>query len=151
MKEVKKVFYPNKTPPLGFEERQSNPPSPFEQSYGNYENFDSSQPFAPYASQPFDAPPSPPEQPRLSMVDHLVADIFGDPNPAMLVVPTCLLIILLCLHSLTHLCTPGQDCIGLHLMITPCQMITGRHGLKLLWTPIILFLSLLTKGEKTWE
>jgi hypothetical protein len=51
IKEVKKALYPNKTPsPLGSEERESNPPTPFEQRYANYENFDSSHPFAPYAS-----------------------------------------------------------------------------------------------------
>jgi hypothetical protein len=31
MKEVKKALYPNRTPsPLGSEERESNPPTPFE-------------------------------------------------------------------------------------------------------------------------
>jgi hypothetical protein len=51
MNEVKKALYPNKTPsPLGFEERESNPPTPFEQRYANYENFDPSHPFALYTS-----------------------------------------------------------------------------------------------------
>jgi hypothetical protein len=50
MNEVKKALYPNKTPPSGSEERESNPPTPFEQRYANYENFDPSHPFAPYAS-----------------------------------------------------------------------------------------------------
>jgi hypothetical protein len=100
MKEVKKALYPNKTPsPPGFEERESNPPTPFEQRYANYENFDPSHPFAPYASTShirfdsqlgddfgqqgptFDAPP--PEQPRPSMADEFAASIFGDPNPGM--------------------------------------------------------------------
>jgi hypothetical protein len=66
MKEVKKALYPNKTPsPLGSEERENNPPTLFEQRYVNYENFDPSQPFAPYASQGFDTPPPlPPEHGR---------------------------------------------------------------------------------------
>jgi hypothetical protein len=51
MKEVKKALYPNKTPsPPGSKERESNPPTQFEQRYANYENFDPSQPFAPFAS-----------------------------------------------------------------------------------------------------
>jgi hypothetical protein len=104
MNEVKKVLYPNKTPfPLGSEERESNPPTPFEQRYANYENFDPSHPFAPYTSTShmgfdsqlggdfgqqgptFDAPPPtpPPEQPRPSMSDEFAANIFGDPNPGM--------------------------------------------------------------------
>jgi hypothetical protein len=100
MKEVKKALYPNKTPsPPGFKERESNPPTPFEQRCANYENFDPSHPFAPYASTShmgfdsqlgddfgqqgptFDAPP--PEQSRPSMVDEFTASIFGDPNPGM--------------------------------------------------------------------
>jgi hypothetical protein len=33
---------------------------------------------------PFVAPPpAPPEQPRPSMADQIVVDIFGDPNPGM--------------------------------------------------------------------
>jgi hypothetical protein len=103
MKEVKKALYPNKTPsPLGSEERESKPPTPFEQRYANYENFDPSHPFAPYASTShmrfdsqliddfgqqgptFDAPPPPPlEQPRPSMADEFTASIFSDPNPDM--------------------------------------------------------------------
>jgi hypothetical protein len=54
--EVKKALYPNKTPP-GFEERESNTPTPFEQRYAKYENFDPSHPFAPYVGQVFDALP----------------------------------------------------------------------------------------------
>jgi hypothetical protein len=51
MKEVKKALYPKKTPsPPSSEERESNPPTPFEQRYVNYENIDPSHPFAPYAS-----------------------------------------------------------------------------------------------------
>jgi hypothetical protein len=51
MDEVKKALYPNKTPsPLGSEERESNPPTPFEQRYANYENIDPLHPFALYAS-----------------------------------------------------------------------------------------------------
>jgi hypothetical protein len=51
MNEVKKAIDPNRTPsPLGSEERESNPLTPFEQRYANYENFDPSHPFAPYAS-----------------------------------------------------------------------------------------------------
>jgi hypothetical protein len=51
IKEVKKALYPNKTPsPPDSEERESNPPTPFEQRYVNYENFDPSHLFAPYAS-----------------------------------------------------------------------------------------------------
>jgi hypothetical protein len=104
MNEVKIALYPNKTPsPPGSEQRESNPPTPFEQRYANYENFDPSHPFAPYASTSlmrfdsqlcgdfgqqaptFDAPPPPPplEQPRPSMADEFTASIFGDPNPAM--------------------------------------------------------------------
>jgi hypothetical protein len=102
MKEVKQTLYPNRTPsPPGSEERESNPPTPFEQRYASYENFDPSQPFAPYASTShmgcgshlggafghqgpsFAAPPPPPppEQPRPSMVAEIVTSIFGDPNP----------------------------------------------------------------------
>jgi hypothetical protein len=96
----KKALYPNKSPSLpGSEERESNPPTPFEQRYANYENFNPSHPFAPYASTSymgfdsqlggdigqqgatFDAPP--PEQPRPSMVDKFTASIFGDTNPGM--------------------------------------------------------------------
>jgi hypothetical protein len=51
MKKVKQALYPNRTPsPLGSEERESNPPTPFEQRYASYESFNPSQPFAPYAS-----------------------------------------------------------------------------------------------------
>jgi hypothetical protein len=101
MKEVKNVLYLNKTPsPPSFEERESNPPTPLEQRYANYENFDSSHPFAPYTStsqmgfesqlggdlgqqgHPFDAPP-PPEQPRPSIADQITVDIFADPIPGM--------------------------------------------------------------------
>jgi hypothetical protein len=100
MKEVKQALYPNRTPsPPGSEERESNPPTPFEQRYGSYESFDLSQPFAPYASTshmgsasqlgggvgqqgPSSAAP-PPEQPRPSMADEFAASIFGDPNPGM--------------------------------------------------------------------
>jgi hypothetical protein len=36
MKEVKKALYPNKTPsPLGYEERESDPPSPFKHRYAS--------------------------------------------------------------------------------------------------------------------
>jgi hypothetical protein len=104
MNEVKKALYPNKTPsPPGSEERESNSSTSFEQRYANYENFDPSHPFAPYASTShvgfnsqldgdfgqqgptFDAPPPPPslEQPRPSMADEFTASIFGDPNPGM--------------------------------------------------------------------
>jgi hypothetical protein len=84
MKEVKKVLYPNKTPPLGYKERESNPPTPFEQRYANYENFDPSKLFAHYTSQTFDTPPPPPpEQPRPSMTDEIAASIFGDQNLGM--------------------------------------------------------------------
>jgi hypothetical protein len=78
MKEVKKALYPDKTPsPPGSEASHT----PFEQRYANYESFDPSQPFAPYASQAFDAPP--PEQPRPNMVDQLAIKIFGDHIPSM--------------------------------------------------------------------
>jgi hypothetical protein len=51
MNEIKKALYPNKTPsPPGSEERESNPPTLFEQRYANYEDFDPSHLFAPYAS-----------------------------------------------------------------------------------------------------
>jgi hypothetical protein len=84
MKEVKIVLYPNKTPSTpGSEERESNPPTPFEQRYASYENFDPSQPFAEYACQAFDAPPPLPEQPRPSMADEIAVSIFGYPNPCM--------------------------------------------------------------------
>jgi hypothetical protein len=85
MKEVKKALYPNKTPsPPGSEERESNPPTPFEQRYASFENFPPSQPFAPYASQAFDAPPPPPpEQARPSMANEIAANIFGAPNPGI--------------------------------------------------------------------
>jgi hypothetical protein len=102
MNEVKKALYTNKTPsPLGSEERESNPPTLFEQRYANYENFDPSHPFAPYASTSlmgfdsqlggdfgqqgptFEAPLPPLEQPRPSMADEFAASIFGDQNPGM--------------------------------------------------------------------
>jgi hypothetical protein len=51
MNDVKKALYPNKTPSSpGSEERESNPPTPFEQKYTNYKNFDPSYPFTLYAS-----------------------------------------------------------------------------------------------------
>jgi hypothetical protein len=51
MNEVKKALYPNKTPsPPGSEEKEGNSHTPFKQRYANYENFDPSHPFAPYAS-----------------------------------------------------------------------------------------------------
>jgi hypothetical protein len=99
MKEVNTTLYPNMTPsPSGFEERESNPPTPFEQRYANYENFDPSHPFAPCATShmgfdsqfggdfgqqgpSFDAPPL--EQPRPSMADQIAADLFGTPHPGM--------------------------------------------------------------------
>jgi hypothetical protein len=104
MNEVKKALYVNKaSSPLGSEERESNPPTPFEQRYVNYETFDPSHPLAPYVSTShmgfdsqlggdfgqqgptFDAPPPPPppEQPRPSMADEFAPSIFGDPNPGM--------------------------------------------------------------------
>jgi hypothetical protein len=104
MNEVKKTLYPNKTPfPSGSEERESNPPTPFEQRYANYENFDLSHPFALYPSTShmgfdsqfggdfeqegpsFDAPSPlpPPEQLRPSMADQIVAYLFGALNPGM--------------------------------------------------------------------
>jgi hypothetical protein len=52
--------------------------------------------------------------------------------PVWLVVPTSLFILVLCHHSLTHPCTPGQDHIGLHHMILLRQMINSRQGLKLI-------------------
>jgi hypothetical protein len=48
-----------------------------------------------------------------------------------LVVPTRLFNLVLCHHSLTHPCTPGQDCIGLHRMIMPHQMIVDKGGEEL--------------------
>jgi hypothetical protein len=143
MKEVKKALYPNNTPsPPGSEERECNPPTPFEQRYANYENFDPSQLFAPYTSQAFDAPPppSPLEHQGPSMVDHLAADLFGDPNPCMANSSHTSLPHTNMPPFLTRPCTPGQDHIGLHRMITPWQMITRRQGLKLLRTPFIFFL-----------
>jgi hypothetical protein len=128
MNEIKKVLYPNKTPsPPRSEERESNPPTPFEQRYANYENFDPSHPFAPYAStshmgfdsqlggdfgqqgSTFDAPPPPPppEQPRPSMADEFAASIFGDPNPDMTNSSHSSLHHNTMPHSLTHPCTPG--------------------------------------------
>jgi hypothetical protein len=66
-----------------------------------------------------------------------------------LVVPTRLFILVLCHHSLTHPCTPGQDRIGLHHMISPRQMINRRKGLKLLRTPFFSFLMIVDKwGEE---
>jgi hypothetical protein len=101
IKEVKSALYPNRTPsPLGSEERESNPPTPFEQRYANYENFDPSHPFAPYTNTShmgFDsqlggdfgqqgssyATPPPLEQPRPSMANEFDASIFGAPHPGM--------------------------------------------------------------------
>jgi hypothetical protein len=43
MKEVKQALYPNMTPsPPSSEERESNPPTTFEQHYASYESFDPS-------------------------------------------------------------------------------------------------------------
>jgi hypothetical protein len=56
-----------------------------------------------------------------------------------LVGPAHFFIILLCLISLTHHSTPGQERIGLYLMTTFRRMITRSQGLKLLKTPILLF------------
>jgi hypothetical protein len=63
-----------------------------------------------------------------------------------LVVPTSLFIIVLCHHSLTHPCTPGQDRIGQHRMIMPHRMINRRQGLKLLQTPFFSFFMIVDKG-----
>jgi hypothetical protein len=68
--------------------------------------------------------------------------------PVWLVVLTSLFIIVLCHHSLTHPCTPGQDHIGLHHMITPYRMINRRQVLKLLQTPFFSFLMIIDKGEE---
>jgi hypothetical protein len=76
MKEVKKA------PSLPCsKERESNPPTPFEQIFERYESFDPSQPYASYPSKSFDSPP--PEQPRPSITDQLTTDILGDPTPGM--------------------------------------------------------------------
>jgi hypothetical protein len=103
MKEVKKALYPNRTPsPPGSEDRESSPPTPFEQRYARYESFDPSQSFAHFAGTSHmgfhsqlggdfgrqgpssTAPPPPPlEQPRPSVADEIAASIFGDPNPGM--------------------------------------------------------------------
>jgi hypothetical protein len=96
MKEVKQALYPNRTPsPLGSEEKESNPPTPFEQRYASYESFDPSQSFPPYAGishmrfhsqlggnfgqqgPSFAPPPPPPEQERPSVADEIAASIFG--------------------------------------------------------------------------
>jgi hypothetical protein len=63
-----------------------------------------------------------------------------------LVVPTRLFIIVLCHHSLTHPCSPGQDHIGMHRMITPHRMINRRQGLKLLRTLFSPFFMIVGKG-----
>jgi hypothetical protein len=104
----------------------------------------------------FDAPPLPPpqEQPRSHMgFDSQLGGDFGSLLVSLviqilvwLVVPTRLFIIVLCHHSLTHPCTPGQDCIGLHRMIMLRQMINRRQGLKLLRTPFFSFLMIVDKG-----
>jgi hypothetical protein len=139
MKEVKSALYPNRTPPSGSEESSSNPPTPFEQRYANYENFDPSHSFAPYASTS-----------HMGLTLSLVATLVSKVTPLMhlllhlllssqdlawqmrsllvslvphtpvwLVVPTRLFIILICYHSLTPPFAPGQDRIGLHHMTTP--------------------------------
>jgi hypothetical protein len=161
MKEVRKAIYHNKTPsPLGTEERESNPPTPFEQRYASYKHFDPSHPFAPYTSttqmgfdsqlggnfgqqgHSFDAPPPPLEQPRPSMTDQIAADIFGYPNPSMASSSHT---------SLPHTTLPSffdsalyisQDLIGLHLMTMrlTTKMITRSQDIKLLRTPIFFFL-----------
>jgi hypothetical protein len=157
IKEVKKALYPNKTPsPLGSEERESNPPTPFEQRYANYKNFDPSHPFAPYASTSHMRLTLSLEMTLVSKVPHLMHLLQSSQDLAWqmssplasleiqilvwLVVPTCLFIIVLCHHSLTHPCRLGQDHIGLHHMIMPRRMINRRQGLKLLWTLIFFFL-----------
>jgi hypothetical protein len=94
MKEVKQALYPNKThSPPGSEERESNPHTPFEQRYASYESFDPSQPFAHYAGtshmgfhsqlggdfrqqSPSSSAP-PPEQPRHSVADEIVASLIS--------------------------------------------------------------------------
>jgi hypothetical protein len=98
---VKSDHYPNRTPsPLGSEEKEYNPPTPFEQRYTSYENFDPTHHFAPYSSTShmgfdsqlggdfgqqdpsFEAPP-PPELQRPSMANEFAASIFGDPHLSM--------------------------------------------------------------------
>jgi hypothetical protein len=165
MTQVKSSLYPNRTPsPLGPEKRESNPPTPFEQRYANYENFNPSYPFAPYAST-F----------HMGLTLSLVATLDSKVPHLMLlhllhssrdlawliklqlislvphslvwrVVPTDLFIILLCHYSLIHPCTLGQDHIGLHHMTVPHQTISRSQGLKLLRTPILLFFMLVDKG-----
>jgi hypothetical protein len=66
--------------------------------------------------------------------------------PVWLVVFTSLFIIVLCHHSLTHPCTPSQDCIRLHCIISPRQMINRRQGLKLLRTSFFSFFIIVDKG-----
>jgi hypothetical protein len=139
MKDVKKALYPNKTPsPPGSKERKSNPPTPFEQRYANYENFDPSQPFAPYVSQAFDAPH--PEQPRPSMVDQISADIFGDLNLGVASSSHTSLPHATMPSFIDHLCTPSQDRIGLHLMMIHLRTNTRSQNIKLLRTLIFFFL-----------
>jgi hypothetical protein len=150
MNEVKQALYPNRTPsPPGSEERESNPPTPFEQRYASYESFDPSQPFAPYASTshmgfhsqlggdvgqqgPSSAapPPPPPEQPRPSVAAEIRTSIFGDPNPSMTSSSHA---------SLQNTTMPSffdssiytdQEHIGLHLTTTP-QMISRSNDIKL--------------------
>jgi hypothetical protein len=152
MKEVKLALYPNRTPsPSSSEERESNPPTPFEQRYASYESFDPSQLFAPYASTshmgfasqlggdvgqqgPSSVAP-PPEQPRPSMADEFAASISSNPNPSMASSPMHLFQILLSHHSLTHPSSLGQEGIGRYLATTSRQKINRSH-LKLRRTSI---------------
>jgi hypothetical protein len=68
--------------------------------------------------------------------------------PVWLVVPTRFFIIVLYHLSLTHPCSPGQDHIGLHRMITPRRMINRRQDLKLLRTPFFFFFMIVDKGRE---
>jgi hypothetical protein len=128
MKEVKQALYPNRTPsPPGSEDRESGPPTPFEQRYARYESFDPSHPFAHFAGTSHmgfhsqlggdfgqqapssTAPPPPPlehqglawqmrSRPPSSVIQILVWQV----------ALTHLFKILPCHHSLTHPSTPGQ-------------------------------------------
>jgi hypothetical protein len=76
-----------------------------------------------------------------SLLASLVTQI-----PVWLVVHTHLCITLLRLNSLTLYSTPCQVLIGLLPMTTRLTMITRRRGLKLLRTPMLLFLMIVDKG-----
>jgi hypothetical protein len=154
MKEVKKALYPNKTPPLGSEERESNPLhllSSAMQAMKALIHLNRLFPMLAHLTWGFTLSLVVILDSKVALLQHhlllqssrgVVWRMRSRPpflviqTPVWPVAPLHLYIILLCHHSLTHPCTPGQECIGLHRTTTSRRMISRSSGLKLWRTPI---------------